>query len=222
MHIFLAALAHETNSFSPIPTTLRSFKDGILYRPGDHGHQHADALGFPGYGFLLDVAAEHGDRVTAGLCAWAQPGGPVARAVYESLRDELLGQLAAAGPVDAVFLVLHGAMIAHGYDDCEGDLLERVRAQVGPGVPLGALLDLHATLTPRMLAGGAVLVACKEYPHTDYLARTRELHAILARMAAGECRPDVLMRRVPLLGIFGTGDGPVRALVDRAQRLAGL
>lgn len=222
MHIFLAALAHETNSFSPIPTTLRSFEEGILYRPGAGGHAgdgHADALGFPGYGFLLDVAAEHGDRVTAGLCAWAQPGGPVSRAVYESLRDELLGQLAAAGPVDAVFLVLHGAMIAHGYDDCEGDLLERVRAQVGPGVPLGALLDLHATLTPRMLAGGAVLIACKEYPHTDYLARTRELHAILARMAARACRPDALMRRVPLLGIFGTGDGPVRALVDRVQRL---
>lgn len=226
MHIFLAALAHETNSFSPIPTTLRSFEEGILYRAnegnGSGGKARADALGFPGYGFLLDVAAEHGDRVTSGPCAWAQPGGPVARAVYESLRDELLAQLAAAQAaqaVDAVFLVLHGAMIAQGYDDCEGDLLERVRALVGPAVPVGALLDLHATLTPRMLAGGAVLVACKEYPHTDYLDRTRELHAILARMAAGACRPDALMRRVPMLGIFGTGDGPVRALVDRVQRL---
>jgi len=222
MHIFLAALAHETNSFSPIPTTLRSFAEGILYRPRDDGKGRAEALGFPGYGFLLGVADEYGDRVTSGLCAWAQPGGPVARAVYESLRDELLGQLAAAmaaGPLDAVFLVLHGAMIAHGYDDCEGDLIERVRALVGPGVPVGALLDLHATLTPRMLAGGAVLIACKEYPHTDYLARTRELHAILTRMAAGECRPDALMRRVPMLGVFGTGDGPMRALVDEVQRL---
>jgi microcystin degradation protein MlrC len=218
MHIFLAALAHETNSFSPIPTTLRSFEEGILYRPRG-GTNRAEALGFPGYGFLLDVAAEQGDRVTCGLCAWAQPGGPVARAVYESLRNELLGQLAATGPVDAVFLVLHGAMIAHGYDDCEGDLLARVRALVGPGVPVGALLDLHATLTPRMLASGAVLIACKEYPHTDYLARTRELHAILARMAAGACRPDALMRRVPMLGVFGTGDGPMRALVDQVCEL---
>lgn len=148
MHIFLAALAHETNSFSPIPTTLRAFGEGILYRPRDGGAQRAEALGFPGYGLLLETASVHGDTVTCGLCAWAQPGGPVARAVYESLRDELLGQLAAAGPVDAVFLVLHGAMIAHGYPDCEGDLLERVRALVGPGVPVGALLDLHATLTP--------------------------------------------------------------------------
>lgn len=219
MHIFLAALAHETNSFSPIPTTLRAFEEGILVRPGDDETRRAGALGFPGYGFLMDVAAEHGDRVTAGLCAWAQPGGPVARAVYESLRDELLGQLAAAGPVDAVFLVLHGAMIAHGEEDCEGDLLGRVRALVGPGVAVGALLDLHATLTPRMLDSGAVLVACKEYPHTDYLARTRELHAILSRMAAGTCHPQALMRRVPMLAMFGTGEGPMRALVDDLARL---
>lgn len=217
MHIFLAALAHETNSFSPIPTTLRSFEEGILVRPGADAAAQALAHGFPGYGFLLEVAREHGDRVTQGLCAWAQPGGPVARQVYEGLRDELLGQLAAAGPVDAVFLVLHGAMIAQGCQDCEGDLLERVRAAVGPGVPVGALLDLHATVTPRMTDSGAVLVACKEYPHTDYLARTRELHAILSGMAGGGCRPDTLLRRVPMLGLFGTGEAPMRALLERVR-----
>lgn len=217
MHIFLAALAHETNSFSPIPTTLRSFEEGILVRPGDDDAAQALAHGFPGFGFLLEVAQERGDRVTRGLCAWAQPGGPVARAVYEALRDELLGQLAAAGPVDAVFLVLHGAMIAQGYQDCEGDLLARVRAQVGPRVPVGALLDLHATVTPRMSEGGAVLVACKEYPHTDYLARTRELHAILAGMTGGAARPDTVLRRVPMLGLFGTSEAPMRALLDRVS-----
>lgn len=216
MRIFLAALAHETNSFSPLPTTLRSFEEGILYR-GD-GAPPAEALGFPGYGFLRDVAGEHADEVVTGPCAWAQPGGPVAREVYEALRDDLLAQLAQAGPVDAVFLVLHGAMIAHGYQDCEGDLLERVRALVGPDVPVGALLDLHATLTAKMLASGAVLVACKEYPHTDYLARTRELHAILGAMKAGQCRPQSLMHKVPMLGVFGTGEGPMRLLVDQLAR----
>lgn len=219
MHIFLAALAHETNSFSPIPTTLRSFEQGILYRPGDDEETLARARDFPGYGFLNDVARERGDRVTCGLCAWAQPGGPVARAVYESLRDELLGQLAGAGRVDAVVLVLHGAMIAHGYEDCEGDLLDSVRTLVGPHIPVGALLDLHATLTPRMAASGAVLIACKEYPHTDYLARTYELHDIMSTMAAGACRPNMVVRKVPMLGVFGTGEQAMRLLLDRVQVL---
>jgi microcystin degradation protein MlrC len=215
MHIYLAALAHETNSFSPLPTTLRSFEEGILVRPGMDAAARAKAHDFPGYGFLIEVARERGDRVSAGLCAWAQPGGPVSRAVYEDLRQELLAGLREAGPVDAVVLVLHGAMIAHGYPDCEGDLLACVRAQVGPGVPVGALLDLHATVTPRMVASGAVLVACKEYPHTDYRERTRELHAILARMAAGGLRPATLLRPVPMLGLFGTGEAPMRALLAR-------
>ncbi len=219
MHIFLAALAHETNSFSPMPTTLRSFEEGVLYRPGDGDDNFAMARDLPGYGFLFDVAAQRGDRVTAGLCAWAQPGGPVARPVYERLRDELLAQIAAAGPLDAVMLVLHGAMIAHGYQDCEGDLLERVRALVGPRVAVGALLDLHATLTARMTASGAVLIACKEYPHTDYLERAGELHVIVSSIAAGACRPDVVVRKVPMLGVFGTGEGPMRALLDQVQVL---
>jgi microcystin degradation protein MlrC len=215
MHIFLAALAHETNSFSPIPTTLESFDEGILYRPGADEGTLKKALDFPGYGFVRDVALEHGDQVTLGLCAWAQPGGPASRQVYEALRDELLAQLAAAKHVDAVALVLHGAMIAHGYDDCEGDLLARVRQLVGPKVPVGVLLDLHGNLTPMMTASGAVLIACKEYPHTDYLARTRELHAILANMAGGGCKPGIVTQRVPMLGLFGTGEPPMRAFLDR-------
>jgi microcystin degradation protein MlrC len=219
MHIFLAALAHETNSFSPLPTTLRSFEEGLLYRPGDGDDHFARARDFPGYGFLLDVAGQRGDRVTAGMCAWAQPGGPVARPVYERLRDELLAQIAGAGPLDAVVLVLHGAMIAHGCDDCEGDLLERVRALVGPHVAVGALLDLHATLTAQMTASRAVLIACKEYPHTDYLERARELHAIVSNVAGGGCRPDVVVRKVPMLGLFGTGQAPMRDLLDQVRAL---
>lgn len=219
MHIFLAALAHETNSFSPIPTTLRSFEEGILYRPGDDEGSKRKALDFPGFGYLLNVASANGSRVTTGLCAWAQPGGAVARNVYESLREELLTQLAAAGPVDAVVLVLHGAMIAHGYPDCEGDILRRVREIVGPSVPVGALLDLHATLTSKMVESGAVLIACKEYPHTDYLARTHELYSILERMAQGSCHPESLLLPVPMLGVFGTGECPVRVLVDQVQLL---
>lgn len=219
MHIFLAALAHETNSFSPIPTTLRAFEEGILHRPGAGIDALDKAIDFPGYGFLLDVARAHGDSVTAGPCAWAQPGGPVARQVYESLRAELLAQLADAGAVDAVVLVLHGAMIAHGYQDCEGDLLAHVRAAVGPTVPIGVLLDLHGNLTAAMTDSGAVLVACKEYPHTDYLERTRELHAILAAMVAGRCTPAVVAQRVPMLGLFGTSEAPMRALLDRVQAI---
>lgn len=66
------------------------------------------------------------------MVAGAQPSGTTTRHAYETLREELLTDLRAALPVDMVLLGLHGAMVADGYDDCEGDLLQRVRAIVGP------------------------------------------------------------------------------------------
>jgi microcystin degradation protein MlrC len=215
MNVFLAALAHETNSFSPLPTTLRSFEEGILYWPGGSEAALQAAHDFPGFGNLIDTASEQGDTVLIGPCAWAQPGGLVAREVYEVLRDSLLDALRAAPAIDAVVLVLHGAMMAHGYPDCEGDLLARVRAQVGPLMPIGVLLDLHGNVTPAMIDSGAVLIACKEYPHTDYLARTGELVDVLRAMHNGAARPRVVMQRVPVMGLFGTSEGPMRRFVDR-------
>ena len=108
--------------------------------------------------YLTNAVAEDpriGDPTWArreGLVAFAQPGGTTTRHAYETLRDELLAELRAALPVDAVLLSLHGAMIADGYDSCDGDLLARVRALVGPEVPIGAELDPHAHLDPAMLA----------------------------------------------------------------------
>lgn len=216
MRIFLAAFAHETNSFSPLPTTLRSFQQDIYYLPGDSA-AFEKARQFAGYADFLAIAQARGDEVVHGLCAWAQPSGPVSRSVYEAIRDELLAELKAAGPVDAVILVLHGAMMAQDYADCEGDLLTHVRRQAGPAMPIGALLDLHGNVTPAMIASGAVLVACKEYPHTDYAQRSAELHAILLAIGQGASRPVTIMRRVPMLGLFGTTEGPMRGFVQRLQ-----
>ncbi|REM68360.1 microcystin LR degradation protein MlrC-like protein, partial [Mycobacterium tuberculosis] len=87
-----------------------------------------------------------------GMVAGAQPSGTTTRHAYETLRDELLNDLRAVLPVDMVLLGLHGAMVADGYDDCEGDLLARVRQIVGPDVVIGAELDPHNHLTPQMIS----------------------------------------------------------------------
>ena len=46
-----------------------------------------------------------------------------------------------------VFFIMHGAMMAEGYDDCEGDILGRARSIVGPDCAVGVLLDLHCNIT---------------------------------------------------------------------------
>src|SRR5258706_14645412 len=104
MRVFLAAIVHETNSFSPLPTTLASFAAGGLHhRPGDERTAERARLS-PAYGDALAVMAEEGDEVIAGTCAWAMPSGVVSRNAFESLRDDVLAELTRAGRVDAVFL----------------------------------------------------------------------------------------------------------------------
>ncbi|MDE1145867.1 MAG: M81 family metallopeptidase [Azospirillaceae bacterium] len=221
--VFVAALVHETNSFSPLPTSLRSFDNDFQHRAGDPATL-ATARQLPAFGDLFTVAAGHGDRVIDGPAAGAQPSGEVPRPVYEGLRDGLLADLATAmavQPIDMVVLVLHGAMVGQDYPDCEGDLLTRVRAQVGPDLPVGAILDLHGNATQAMVDSGAVILACKEYPHTDYLARMGELYTILSATARGGPKARTLIRRVPVLGLFGTTEQPMRGFVDGLARYEG-
>src|SRR3546814_15666386 len=80
-------------------------------------------------------------------------------------------------------------MCAVGYDDCEGDLLAHVRRMVGPDVPVGIEFDPHAHLSDAMLGNADVLIAYKEYPHTDFLARGEELIDLLQRCARPGWRP---------------------------------
>ncbi len=187
-----------------------------MHRGGD-ATTRRQAERLPGYGDVVRLAASRGDELIAGPCAWAQPGGPCSARDYAVLRDAMLSELAQALPVDFVFLSLHGAMIAEGEDDCEGDILEKVRALVGEKVPIGAVLDLHGNVTARMIASRAVLVAVKEYPHTDYAARSAELYDILAAMAQGTAAPTTVMRRVPMLALLGTTEGPMKDFVARLK-----
>ena len=78
-------------------------------------------------------AEAKGWQVVESLCAFAMPAGKTVKKVYEAFRDEIVADLKAAMPVDGVFLSMHGAMVAEGYDDCESDILAHVRKVVGPG-----------------------------------------------------------------------------------------
>ncbi|MBM6593630.1 M81 family metallopeptidase [Microvirga pudoricolor] len=219
MRVFAATLATETNTFSPLPTGWASFEEGELFRRGA-APEEATLFTAPLWAARLRAARE-GGTVVPGLCASAQPGGPTTRKTYEALRDELLADLTAALPVDMVVLGLHGAMVADGYDDCEGDLLERVRGIVGPGVPVGAELDPHCHLSDRMVSHATVLVCYKEYPHTDFRERGLELVDLCAAAAAGRIRPVISVYDCRMIGIFHTSREPIRSFIDHLKALEG-
>lgn len=196
MRVFSATLATETNTFSPIPTGLDSFKEGMYFPAGTHPEEFTFFAG-PLHAAKLR-AKDLGLEVIPGLVAVAHPSGTITRAAYETLRDQILDDLKAAMPVDIVLMGLHGAMAADGYDDCEGDLLTRIRAIVGPKVIIGASLDPHCHMGPDMVAAADLLIFWKQYPHTDALDRAIELVdlCVKARQGSVTLKPVVVDARV--------------------------
>ena len=162
MRIFTGALATETNTFSPMPTDRTLFEETFYAPAGTHGPKPEF---FSGQTFAARKrAASSNWDVVEGLHTFAMPAGKTVKAVYEEYRDQILSELKAALPVDIVALGLHGAMVAEDYDDCEGDLLERVRALVGPKVAVGIEIDPHCHMTERMVKNADAIVIFKEYP----------------------------------------------------------
>jgi len=217
LKIFTACLAHETNTFVTRPTTLGDFEaEGI--------RRHAEDKADPGLvmkmiGAMREAAAVEGHRLVEGLAAVAAPGGPVERATHESLRDELLAGLAAALPVDGVTLILHGSMVAEGCEDCEGDLLERMRGLVGEAMPIVVVLDPHCSLSEKMRRHATALVAFKHYPHTDTAERAREAWRLTVDTALGRIRPASASVDCRIVGLWPTTSEPMQSFIQRMKDL---
>jgi microcystin degradation protein MlrC len=219
MRVFAASLATETNTFSPIRVDRRAFLDAFYAPPGSHP-ETPTLCSAPIVAARRRARAE-GFTLIEGTASWAEPAGIVSRTAYEELRDEILAQLRRSLPLDIALFGLHGAMIADGYDDCEGDLLARARAMVGPGVTIGVELDPHCHLTAAMIASSDILVTFKEVPHSDFYERAEDLVDLCLRSARGEIRPVTTVLDCRAIANFLTSREPGRSLVDDIMAMEG-
>jgi microcystin degradation protein MlrC len=214
LRVFAAGIATETNTFCPIPTSLDDFsvqrgRDLLAGRGGDPSFDLARIWG--------RRAEARGDEFIFGLMAWAQPSGITIESAYESLRDELLSELRAAMPVDIVLLMLHGAMVAQGYEDCEADLIRRIRDIVGPHVVIGVEFDLHCHLHLPKIEPADIVLTYKEYPHVDVDSRAGELYELAVAARLGKTRPTMALFDCRMVGSFPTSRQPLRGFVEAMQ-----
>lgn len=216
--VFVAGLSHETSAFSPIPTTRKSFESFDYYRP-DAGEPDEFCRTLNGYGAFVRKAEQAGYEVYASTYAMAQPSARTVRADYESLRDEILDDLRGLNDVAIALFFLHGSQMAEGYDDCEGDLLSRVRDIAGEDCFVGALLDLHTNVSEQMLTSASALVACWNYPHTDFNERGEHLFDIARQVVETGAEPVTHFMRVPMCGLFYTTEPMLAGAVLSAKKL---
>lgn len=218
--IAIGRISHETNTFSPVPTTLASFQEGEGILEGDALlREHTGAK--TGLGGFLEVADGERWQVVATLAAGATPSGNVAAAAHEGLRDRLVARLRSAGPVDGVLLHLHGAMCSDGAPDAEGDICRHVRAAVGSEVPLIVELDLHGNMTAPFCESVDGVFVYRTNPHVDPYERGRDAARCLARILRGDLpRPKVYIAKPPMLPPtinMRTAEGPMHDLLAEGR-----
>lgn len=176
-------------------------------------------------GGVLECADRHGWKIVPGVDYRAQPSATVADAVIESFWADLETPLrqALAGGLDAVYLVLHGAMVAESFPDVEGEVLQRLRALPGAEkLPVFGVFDLHANFTPRMADLANCLVAYRENPHTDGRAMAVLAAELLQRSLQGDGLPRMKWRRPGILWPptgTGTASDPMKSLEALARTL---
>lgn len=207
VRVFYGGVSNETNAFSPLPCGVEDFVPFTLARDPKARRRI--------FGALLDRGAE----LVEGVNLIAQPAGPIAGLAYAELRDCLLDDIARSAPLDAVLLNLHGAMAAEDVDDCEGDILRRVRELAGPGAFIGAVLDPHCHLSGAMLEHADLLTIYKEYPHTDIAEATIQLVEVCAGWLDEPFEIAQAVFDCQQIGIYYTTSSPMREQVARLREV---
>ena len=150
--VLVGQIFHEGNSFN---ARLTGEVDFVIYRGADI---MANCAGNGStLGGILDALNPADVQIIPSIAACASPGGPVEQGVWENLWDELLTSVRQAMP-DLILLDLHGAMVATGSTDPEGELLLALRDVTGPDVLIGVGLDLHGHITDEMCEAANVSV----------------------------------------------------------------
>lgn len=221
--IAVGGFLHETNTFAPSKATLDDFirgsGSGAMVR-GDEiftrsGKSNQSIMG------AIAHAQEQGWDIAPTLWCATSPSAHVTKQAFETIAAELIERTVAALPLDGIYLDLHGAMVCEHLDDGEGALLSRLRAAVGD-VPIVVSLDLHANVTPLMVANADVLDSYRTYPHVDMAETGRRCAGILGRLMDGAPNEKAFLQAPFLTAISWqcTDEQPAKALYAEVARLA--
>ncbi|AZO68056.1 M81 family metallopeptidase [Mesorhizobium sp. M6A.T.Cr.TU.016.01.1.1] len=210
--VLTAEFVHETNTFSVRKTDYDAFAvEGIRFGEDAvrvRGEANTEIAGF------LDIGRKYHWTIQHVVSAGAEPAGPVTRDAF----DRIGGAIVQAakdrkGDLDGIMLGLHGAMVTDFSPDGEGELLERLRAVVGPDLPIAVTLDPHANVTAKMCQHADILISFKTYPHIDMRDTARHAGELLQRTMAGEIDPKTFLVRRPMLEEANAGRTDIGPMV---------
>ena len=218
MRFVLAAISHETNTFSPIPTPLASFAigrpDGLPIAGGEAIEAYR-GTNTPLCAFI-DLAKEERAEMLLPVAGAAAPSGPTSDAAFDAMAAAVCDAVKTG--CDAAFLDLHGAMVTESHDDGEGELLRRIR-EIAPDLPIAVALDFHTNMSPTMVENATVITGYRTYPHVDTYETGARCGRILLRALRGEITPKMVWGKLPMLThtlCQSPARQPMKDIMDRA------
>lgn len=219
MRVAVAGFEYEGNSLSNKIDGRADFADKLLVE-GQDVLRRTEGKGLALSGAIAVLRAA-GHEIVPIFATRGGSGGHVEESFARACIDRIVDGIAAAGALDGVYLALHGAMIAGGLADPEGELLERLRGRLGDETPIAASLDLHAHVTHRMVDNATILVGYETYPHEDADRTGACAATLLVRTLAGEIKPAMALSKinalVPVLGGATQGNAPMTEVAALAR-----
>ncbi len=189
--ILVGGLHHESDTFNPIITS----KSDIWVRRSEElfkGEREDSISG------AIHALLSAGYEVVPTLIARAVPNGEWDSEYYFKLKSEMLDKIKESLPLDAICLSLHGSMRVHGIGEAEGDILESIRL-ICPDIPIFSSLDMHATITDRMLKNANGFVGYKCAPHTDTYQTGEHAARLVIECLEEKLSPKMAAVHIPML-----------------------
>lgn len=196
LRILVAECKQEVSSFNP---ALSHYEDFIISQGAALLNRHASVSSE--VAGALSVFAQRADvEIVPAYSAIAiTSAGTLAASDWQRIAGEFCAALQAAGPVNAVYLCLHGAMVAENENDPEGFLLAETRRIHGEHIPIVASFDLHGIVTDRILAHANAITLYHTYPHVDFYETGERAARLLLKIIDGQARPVTARVAIPAL-----------------------
>jgi microcystin degradation protein MlrC len=216
MRIAIGQLAHETNTFSLVRTTVELFKVWEWAQGEEILERHTGVLDY--LGGMIDRGEELGIEIVPTFAAMANPSGTITQETFQKAKNLLISSIMDSGKLDGICLFLHGAGVAEGIDDIEGDILSELRSIVGSQIPIVAALDLHGNITETMVKEADALLGNIDYPHTDSYDRGIEAIDVTVSIIQGKVKPEMGLTKLSLLiPTTTTYYSPIKEINDWCQ-----
>lgn len=218
--IAVMGIYHESNTFIERTTRLQDFRNGRWLKGQAIIDEYKDA--HHELGGAIEVFTDAPVELVPIFYAETTPGGTVEETAYQAMLSEIITGLTASLPVDACFVVPHGAGVAQHHTDLDGSWLAEVKNVVGNDTPIVGTLDAHANVSELMIKSTNALFAYQTNPHLDQRETGKRAARFLLSLLQNKTKAQQYLWQAPLaisIEKQNTFSEPCKSLYEFARNL---